>query len=444
MPQFGNINRRWIKLTGTTSEFPLEFRIFHSLCLIALVALAYNVPFNYLIGLPYIALLSFVTLVIFGFLYYRSRYLGKVQSSMFVFIIIGNLLFAVNYLFNSGTQGPTDLLMGLCIFLILCVAPKSQQKFWIAVNISIIVGMHLLEYFHPRLIPNSYSSREARFFDLTSAYVVVIIVIYYTVAYFRRNYDYERRSAAEKANAISIQNKQITQQNQELERINSEKNKLMSIIAHDLRSPLSNIQNYLELVTEYELENAERRMVEGDLLKVTRSTIDMLSKLLIWSKGQMDGVNVKLGYVNLRDALFNTIELEKAIALKKGISLIAELDWNISIVADSDMLQLVVRNLISNAIKFTQNGGNITFKAKQIGSECWLIIRDNGIGMSAEKLDELFSLRAQSTVGTANEKGVGLGLMLCKEFTELQGGRIWAESVADEGTAFFVSMPAGG
>ena len=309
-------------------------------------------------------------------------------------------------------------------------------------NISITVVMHIIEYYYPQWIPNSYTSKENRYFDLTSAYVVVVIVVYYTVTYLRRNYDFEKRSALEKTSAIAIQNQHITQQNHELERINSEKNKLMSIIAHDLRSPLSNIQNYLELITEYELDTTERRMVEGDLLKVTRRTIDMLGKLLIWSKAQMDGVNVKLGYVNLRDSLFNTIELEKAIALKKEIILTEDIDWDIRIVADSDMLQLVIRNLISNAIKFTKAGGQISFKAKRIAGECWLIIRDNGIGMSMEKQAELFSLQAQSTFGTDNEKGVGLGLLLCKEFTELQGGHIWVESSIGEGTSFFVSMPA--
>lgn len=443
MQLIGNINRLWIRLTGTTTEFPLEFRIFHSLCIIAIIALAYNVPFNYLIGLPFIALLSLITLVAFSALYYLSRYKGNVKTSITIFTVIGNTLFAVNYIYNSGTYGPTDLLMGLCILLVLCMVPKKQQKFWIGVNLSIIMGLHLVEYYHPEWVPNSYNTRESRFWDLSSAYVVVIIVVYYTITYLRRNYDHEKRSASDKASAIELQNHHITQQNHELERINSEKNKLMSIIAHDLRSPLSNIQNYLELVTEYELDTAERRMVEGDLLKVTRRTIDMLGKLLIWSKAQMDGVNVKLGYVNLRDALFNTLELEKAIAMKKGIALTDEVDWEMRIVADADMLQLVIRNLISNAIKFTPSGGQISFKAKQIGTECWLIIRDNGVGMSVEKQGDLFSLQAQPTFGTDNEKGVGLGLLLCKEFTELQGGRIWVESVPAEGTAFFVSMPAG-
>lgn len=437
------MNKLWIRVTGSTAEFPLEARIFHSVCILSIASLGYNVPFNFLIGLPEIAIISLGTLLICSYLYYLSRYKGKTKQAIIVFAITSNVLFAANFLYNSGTRGPSDLFMGLCILLLLCIVPKQQHKLWVAINAGIMLVLHGIEYYHPEWVPETYDSRSSRFLDITSGYVVVVIVVFYTITYLRRNYDHEKRSASEKTNAIERKNQQITQQNHDLERINQERNKLMSIIAHDLRSPLSNIQNYLELITEYELDTEERRMVEGDLLKVTRRTIDMLGKLLLWSKGQMDGVTVKLGYVSLRSALFNTLELERSIALKKGITLTADLDWDIKIVADNDMLQLVIRNLINNAIKFTHTGGEITFKAKQIGGECWLIVRDNGIGITPEKQSELFSLQAGATFGTNNEKGVGLGLLLCKEFTELQGGRIWLESTPGEGTAFYIAMPAG-
>lgn len=443
MRLFGNLKRIWIRVTGSTAEFPLETRIFHSLCVVAIAALAYNVPFNYLIGLPYISIISLVTLIVFSFLYYRSRYMGKMGSTFVMFAITAHVLFIANFFFNSGINGPTDILMGLSLLLVLCVAPKSQQKFWLILNIAVVVALHTIQYRYPELAPDTYRDLPSRYFDMASAYIVVVVVIYFTITYLRRNYDHEKKIAADRAASIEEKNHQIVDQNHQLERINVERNKLMSIIAHDLRSPLSNIQNYLELVTEYDLDTDERRMVEGDLLKVTRRTIDMLGKLLMWSKAQMDGVNVKLSYVSLRESLFNTFELEKAIAAKKNISLTSEVDWDIKIVADSDMLQLVIRNLINNAIKFTPHGGQIDFKAKKIGRECWLIIRDNGIGIPPAKQAELFSLRAASTFGTDNEKGVGLGLLLCKEFTELQGGRIWVESPESEGTVFYVSMPAG-
>ncbi|MBK0378338.1 sensor histidine kinase [Mucilaginibacter segetis] len=443
MSFLANINKLWIRLVGSTTEFPLEGRIFHSLCIVALFALAYNVPFNWIIGLPYVAFASLVTFCVFILLYYVSRHHGKMKMAIMVFAIVGNLLFAVNFFLNSGTFGPTDMLLGLSTLLLICVVPRKQKKLWVGINLLMVIGLHLTEYYHPELIPDTYLDRKGRFLDITSAYVVVVIVIYFTVTYLKRNYDYEKRSSAEKAEAIQKKNQQIIEQNQELERINTERNKLMSIIAHDLRSPLSNIQNYLELVTEYELDTAERKLVEDDLLKVTRRTIDMLGKLLMWSKGQMGGVSVKLGYVTLRDALFNTLELDRSIALKKNITLTADLDWDTKIIADNDMLQLVIRNLLNNAIKFTRPGGSIYFKAEQKDGECWLIVSDNGIGITDEKRNELFSLRAESTFGTEREKGVGLGLLLCKEFTEMQGGRIWLESTQNHGTTFYVAMPTG-
>jgi signal transduction histidine kinase len=217
----------------------------------------------------------------------------------------------------------------------------------------------------------------------------------------------------------------------------------MSIIAHDLRGPLSNIQNYLELVSEYGLDKEEREVVEGDLLKVTQSTLNMLSKLLIWSKSQMDGVTVKLSDLNLNDTLKNTLELERIMATKKNIDLTYAIDETISVVADSDMLQLVIRNLVSNAIKFTPPGGRIDVSTKKTNNECRISIADNGRGIPLEQQADIFSLKVRSTFGTSNEKGVGLGLILCKEFTDQQGGRIGFESTPGRGSTFFVFMPMG-
>ncbi|GAA4338796.1 hypothetical protein GCM10023149_49060 [Mucilaginibacter gynuensis] len=442
MSFFGNIKGQWERVTGSTAEFALEFRIFHSLCFISIVALAYNVPFNYFIGLPLIALVSFVVLLIFSYLFYLSRVKRKVAPSTTWYAVFGNVLFAVNYFINSGTYGPTDLLMALSLLLIICTAPKKHYKIWLIVSLVMVLTLHFIEYYYPELVPYTYTDRESRFFDLTSAYIVTVVLMYYTVVYIRKNYDFEKRRAEERALAIEEQSRHIIAQKDELERLNTEKSKLIGIIAHDLRSPLSSIQSYLELITEHDIDEQERIMVKKELLKITRNTTDMLGKLLAWSKSQMDGVDVQLAPVNLRDALFNTLELEKTIGQKKNIIVEHDIDWDISIIADADMLQLVIRNLVSNAIKFTRSGGNVNIKAKLIGAECWLIIRDNGGGIPLEQQEELFSLKAKSTFGTANEKGVGLGLLLCKEFTELQGGKLWFESTPGEGTVFYVAMPA--
>jgi two-component system sensor histidine kinase/response regulator len=433
----------WNKLRGKSSAFPLEFRIFHSICIVTILSLAYVTPFNLFIGLYGSALLSFLAFFLFCYLYYISRFKGKMRASIVMSSILAYLLFIINYFFNSGINGPTEILMGLSTVLIISITPIRQHKIWLSVSIAIILILHVIEYYYPAVVPYTYHSRAAMFFDRTSSYVVAVLMIYYTIKYIRHNYDYEKQQTEEKTLAIEDQHRLILVQNEQLEQINSEKNKLLSIIAHDLRAPLSNIQNYLELVTEYGLDKEERDVVEGDLLNITRNTLNMLSKLLIWSKSQMEGVVVKLCDVNLLSVLKNTLDLERILAIKKEITLTYLVDKAITVVADSDMLQLVVRNLVSNAIKFTPVGGAVSITTEVIMNECKLSVRDNGKGIAFDQQADIFSLKAQSTFGTSNEKGVGLGLLLCKEFTELQGGRIGFESTPGQGTHFFVFMPIG-
>lgn len=419
----------------------MESRIYHSITLIAIVSLLYNAPFNYLINLYVPSIISMVACIAFSWLYYRSRFQHHMQSSIIISAILANFIFIFNFFYNSGVGGPNDILIGLSILLIIAITPHKQHKIWLTVNIITVLVLHAIEYYYPQFVPNKYITRADEFFDKTSAYIVVALLIYYTIKYIRRNYDYEKRKAEEKADAIEDQNQYILVQNQQLEHINSEKNKLMSIIAHDLRAPLSNIQNYLELVSSYGLDKEEREIVEGDLLTVTQNTLNMLSKLLIWSKSQMDGVVVKLSDVNLLETLKNTLEMERILALKKNITLTYYIDPVIKVVADSDMLQLVIRNLVSNAIKFTAVGGTVDISTEIIMNECKVKIKDNGKGISYEQQPDIFSLKAKSTFGTKNEKGVGLGLLLCKEFTEQQGGRIGFESVPGAGSTFYIYMP---
>ncbi len=439
----GNVSRLWVKLTGEPSAFPLESRIFHSVSVMTAVVLAYNVPFNFIIKLPVVAIIDFAIFLVSIYLYYISRFKGRTNISTVAYGIFGNLLLISNYFLNSGISGPTNLITSLLVVLIIAISPKKQYKAWLALNIIIALFLSAIEYFYPQLVPNTYIDRESRFIDITSAYMVGIFLSYYIVTHLKGSYEKEKQQAEEKTRAVEQQTELILVQNQQLEYINSEKNKLLSIIAHDLRGPLSNIQSYLELVNEFGLDLEERQIVESDLLKVTQNTLNMLSKLLIWSKSQMEGVVVKLSDVNLLASLKSTLEMERVLALKKEIVLTYTIDPLITVVADNDMLQLVVRNLVSNAIKFTPSGGIVDIHTEMVLNDCKLTVKDNGNGIAWEQQPEIFSLKAKSTFGTGNEKGVGLGLLLCKEFTESQGGRIGFESAPGLGSEFFIYLPVG-
>ncbi|MBO9572987.1 MAG: HAMP domain-containing histidine kinase, partial [Chitinophagaceae bacterium] len=144
---------------------------------------------------------------------------------------------------------------------------------------------------------------------------------------------------------------------------------------------------------------------------------------------------------NLFDTLMQTLEIGKTLAAKKAITLNYQIDAGTVVKADTDMLQLVVRNLIHNSIKFTPRGGVINIDTQLVNDKCRISVRDNGTGIPQDKADTLFLMTSGSTFGTNNEKGVGLGLPLCKEFMERQGGSIDFESTPGQGSHFFIFIP---
>jgi signal transduction histidine kinase len=337
-----------------------------------------------------------------------------------------NILLIINYKYNSGVNGPTLLIFILSFFLTISIVPKKQYWFWITLNLLTVFTLIIGEYLYPGMIINTYVDTKSRFIDVTYTYICNVLFIFLVTVAVRKSYYTEQKLVEQKA--------------AELENLNDTKNKLFSILAHDLRSPLSSIQNYLEIFNDFKLNDDEKQSIKNDLLNSTQNTQQMLSNLLFWSKSQMEGLVVNLVRLDLKETLQSTFDIHKIIAAEKGILLTDHLKKNILIVADADMLQLIIRNLINNAIKFTAPGGEIAISADTTGKSCRIIIKDNGLGIPYNQQDDLFSLKANSTFGTRNEKGVGLGLVLCKEFTELQGGTISFDSMPGVGTTFYVCL----
>jgi len=423
-----------LKLIGSSDRFPLEARVYHSICIVAFIALAYNLPFNYFLGLPVVALVSAIALVGFAFLYYLSRVKKNFNYSILGLGILGNVFFGSVYFLNSGIDGPILLLFALFFYLITATSPKKQQVIWLLINVIVVISIHMIQYFYPATVPFTYVSKLSRFIDTLSAYVVVILSIFFSLRYVLDNYEQEKKSAIDKA--LDIESKNI-----QLEMVNGEKNKLFSIVAHDLRSPLASIQSYLELLTAYSLSEDEKKEIELKLLSLTKNTSNMMTNLLSWSKSQLEGVQINLQPVNIQKILRDMLKVEGSIAQEKGVDLIYDISDDIYAIADANMLQLVIRNLINNAIKFTASGGIIEVMV-EMGEACLITITDSGKGIDESDQELVFSLKAKSTFGTNNEKGVGLGLILCKEFIELQGGTISFVSIPGQGTSFVVAIPA--
>lgn len=239
--------------------------------------------------------------------------------------------------------------------------------------------------------------------------------------------------------------REIALKNQELQRLNAEKEKFLSIIAHDLKSPFTAILGFSQLLMEASI-NKEFEQIEKYahiILQSSTRTVDLLKNLMEWAQSHTGRMVFSPEYFDIVTLINETTLIYDDIALQKSITLKKVLPRYASLFADKAMICTVFRNMISNAIKFTLPGGEVTIWAEERPEEMLFSVKDTGVGIPQCRLETIFqSDHATSTSGTHNEKGTGLGLTLCKEFIEKHGGKIWAESREKEGSTFYFSLPS--
>ena len=237
---------------------------------------------------------------------------------------------------------------------------------------------------------------------------------------------------------------EIKFQNTELQRLNAEKDKFFSIISHDLYAPFNTIVGFSELLVESinEKDYKEVAHYSDVVISSSRRTMSLLQNLMAWSRSQTGRMVFEPVVFNLAEVIREVDDLLKPGSEKKSIQIISEFPELLEVFADKEMISVVVRNLVSNAIKFTHPGGKIRIKAEVNSSEICVSVKDNGVGISAAELDKIFRIDVNhTTLGTQKEQGTGLGLILCQEFVEKHGGKIWGESEVDKGSEFIFTIP---
>lgn len=232
----------------------------------------------------------------------------------------------------------------------------------------------------------------------------------------------------------------------ELNELNQTKDKFFSIIAHDLKNPFVTLLGFSEiLLSDFkELQNDEILFYINEMKKSADLSFNLLQNLLQWSRSQTGRIEYHPQLLDLKNIVQENVALVLKSAEKKNINLVLNIKVELIINADQDMINTIIRNLLTNAIKFTHKNGIICIDAISKNGFVELCIKDSGIGMNNETIDKLFRLDVSlSTSGTENETGTGLGLILCKEFVEKHGGKIWATSELGKGSTFFISLPIG-
>ena len=255
-------------------------------------------------------------------------------------------------------------------------------------------------------------------------------------ALHRVNLEVQKRNneIAEKATLLKTQAAELSE-------LNSLKSKLFSVIAHDLKAPMYALRNLFNDSQKYNLPGEELKKMLPEVVNDLNYTVGLMENLLQWAKSQMQAEAVKSGTVDVTKLIGDVLQLLRLQAEAKKIYIEPKTPLPVFVSGDKDMINLVLRNLLSNAIKFTPENGRISVGANEHSSFVEIYVQDNGMGLSPEALNKINENDFFTTKGTASESGTGLGLMLCKEFLNKNGGQMHIESEVGKGSIFSFTLP---
>ena len=276
-------------------------------------------------------------------------------------------------------------------------------------------------------------------YALLAALIVVSALLVFT--YLKRNSSIKDLQELEEKNVkIELQNEAFSEQTKHLENVNNVKDKLFSIVSHDLKDSLSSINGFIDLLKDGSLTREEFDDLIPELSENANNASLLLFNLLNWSKSQMQSLEPKPSLFDIQEVFESKVKLVDQRMESKGITLVDHTLRDFAY-ADRSMFEIVIQNLLANALKFCKNGDTITVSNYISNGSCIVSIADTGIGVSKENLSKLFKNNSFTTMGTNNEKGTGLGLSICKELVELNHGKIWVESTQGIGSTFYVQLP---
>ena len=277
------------------------------------------------------------------------------------------------------------------------------------------------------------------FYALVGALAFVLVFI--VMLYLKRNNNIRYAQELEEKNIkLQLQNDAFQERTRHLESVNNVKDKLFSIVSHDLKDSLSSINGFIDLLKDGSLSREEFDNLIPELSENANNASLLLFNLLNWSKSQMQSLEPKPSLFDIQEVFEAKTKLIEQRLESKGINLVDHSLRDFAY-ADRSMIEIVIQNLLANALKFCKNGDTITISNHISNGSCVISVADTGVGISKDNISKLFKNNSFSTMGTNNEKGTGLGLSICKELVELNHGKIWVESTLNVGTTFYVELP---
>jgi two-component system sensor histidine kinase/response regulator len=379
---------------------------------------------------------AWVNLVVL-YLNFYYRY----EAGMITYFILYPLIMCIVYM--SGMNLGVELYFILNGILAVFFLPYISQMLF-------SVGFSMVSYFVLVIINKEYTFQlhTFNFFLFLFNQVTAIIFIFYALFLIKNeNNLYQfgilatNRDLQDKNEKIEKQKAEIEQKAMELTELNSLKNKLFSVISHDMKTPMYALRNLFRSMQQLDMSGKEIKAIIPDVVSDLNYTTGLMENLLHWAKSQMQSTSISPAELNMEDIADEVIHGHHLQATTKNISIKREMEESFNVFADKDMVTLVLRNLLSNAIKFTPEKGAIIIQMKKESPYCRVSIIDNGVGMDHEALKRIQENNYYSTNGTSKESGTGLGLMLSKDFLSRNGGALLIESELGKGSVFSFTVP---
>ncbi|WP_460684496.1 sensor histidine kinase [Niabella aquatica] len=427
------VKLKFAALIGEDLSFSPQMQVFHAANLVTAALLSGVIIANMALRLhssiPLITLIALVHLLIF----YLSRYKRNIRLAIAGMFVIGYGGFISSYYFKSGISGPAILIGPFVFLLLLIVISRKYHKYLIPLHILITGLLFLSEYLHPEWIQSVYVSKKEQFIDLFCSLISLLIATYFIISKLVGLYIGQRRDAQQQAIVLA-------EKNEALQKVTIEKDRLYSLVFHDLKSPLASIQFYLEQFSLLAENSDDHEIIRKDLLLLTQSTSAMLETTLLWIREQVSSTPPQIGPIDILSVIQRAVFVEKSYAERKRISII--IDASLAIVkADGMLLQILIRSIINNAIKFSPPDSEVSITASQTFDQYVIVIRDKGKGIPANIQPELFEKLVQPQFGTNRERGTGVGLLLSRQLASKQNIELRFESQPEKGSTFYISIP---
>ena len=395
-------------------------------------ALSYLIDiFSHLGILPKVILIAdlITLLIIFFFLGLFIKKIITQKTSFLVMVYSGMITLFISYIYlllhHSFTYGNIIQDLVTIPVIILSVGFLASKRHMVIIGI-------IFSIFYPFAM---YLSGDKIMME--SSLFISVILFGSTAGFFILTRTLENAMKLKEEATV-----ELIRQKDELLKLNEERTKLFSIISHDLRNPVGNAKNVCEMLLDEDLEQNEKRELTEALHRMTARAYTLLEDLLDWANSESGMFAYNPEVIDLRSAVEKAIEFFSPNIKEKSLTVLNLIKNDTLVYSDKKILDTIIRNLLSNAIKFTYNNGEIVFSTIDTADKLTFVIKDNGMGMEADMIDDIFSNnKIVSSYGTNKEKGTGLGLQLVRNLVEKNNGEISIESIPRKGTSFFITIP---